>query len=302
MPFQPNRLVLESGHRLVVKCFAQLPGTRLVLRPARKRLFPTDPEIPTLAVELNKPAFAALVKADDHQAAPIAVFETDSISTGIRDLYRRAGLPFVEADHANGKGVLRFERPGFAAKLSFDDRGWQTAVDTILRWLDGHEAESRGTLLKSPVEQSVYNAIASFADDLNLSVHHQVPFGYVAGYRPDLPRSTARHTIEMSVGIKPDADPEAPVILPIRIELRPDHERDPDQVERDIQVAEFVCSVGMPMAAIQPAENGKYRLTYSLDGFEDVEIELEEQDRWSRILRSITEHALETTGKAPVPK
>lgn len=242
------------------------------------------------------------MKNDDQSATPIMVFETDSISAGIRDLYRRAELPFVEADQANGKGVLRFEKTGFVGKLSFDDRGWQTAIDTIIAWLEDHKPESRGTLLKSPVEQHVYRALSRFTDDLDLTVHHHIPFGYVAGYRADLPRSTARHTIEMSVGMKPDADAEARVILPIRIELQQDHERDPALVERDVQVAEFVCNVGMPMAAIQQGENGKYRLTYSLGQFEDVEIELEEQDRWSRILRSITEHALETTGTAPVAK
>jgi len=298
LPFQPNRLVLESGHRLIVDCFSQIPGTRLALRPARKRLFTNDPEIPTLAVELNKPAFAALVREDDDEATPILIFETDPISAGIRDLYRRAELPFVEADQAGGRGVLRFEKPGFSAKMTFDDRGAETAVDSIFKWLNGHDPAERGPLVKSPVELTVSKAFSSFAGDLGLAIHHQMPFGYVAGYRPDLPRATARHTIEVSLGLSPQADPEAPVILPIRIELEPDENREPAHVERDLQVAEFVCNVGMPMAAIQPADGDKYRITYSLDGIEDVEIELQEEDRWKEILHSIARNALQATGRA----
>lgn len=275
-----------------------MPGTRLALRPARKRLFQEDPDISTLAVELNKPAFAALVREDDPDAMPIVVFETDSISAGIRDLYRRIELPYIEADQSGGRGVFRLELPGFAAKLTFDDRGAKIAVDSILSWLEGHSAEERAPLVKSPVEQAVLRAVDDFGSDLGLSVHHQVPFGYVAGYRPDLPRATARHTIEVSLAMNYASDPDSSVVLPIRIELVPDDEREPGGLERDLQVAEFVCNVGMPMAAIQPAGNGTFRITYSLDGIDDVEIELAEQDRWSEVLRAIAEHAMEATGKA----
>ena len=46
LTYQPNRLILESGQRLVVENFAKKAGTRLALRPARKRLFMKEPDSP----------------------------------------------------------------------------------------------------------------------------------------------------------------------------------------------------------------------------------------------------------------
>jgi hypothetical protein len=293
-------LVLESGQRLVVEAFSRVPGTRFVLRPSRKRLFPADPDIPSLLVELNKPAFAALVPLDDPSGSPSLVFETDAISAGIRDLYRGAGIPFVEADQVAGRGSLRFEKPGFSAKLGFDDRGADTAVESILCWSSGARDRERGRLVRNDVERAVTEAIASFSDELGVAINHHVPFGYAAGYRPDLPRSTARHTIEVSLSMRPEVDPEVSVVLPIRVELKHDHERDDESLDRDSQVAEFVCAVGMPMAAVQPIEGDCYRVTYSLDGEEDIQINLADRQGWADAFRRIAEHALARTGKALV--
>ena len=298
MSFQPNRLVLESGHRLVVEHFSRLPGMRLLLRPARKRLFAQEPRIPSLQVELSKPAFAVLVAEDDVDARPVLIFETDSISAGIRDLYRNADLPCVEADQMGGRGMLRFERPGFSAKLQFDDRGDTQAVESVIRWAETAPLEPKGNLVRNEVERSVADAIGEFAEELGICVHHQVPFGYAAGYRQDLPRLIARHTIELSVSVRPEIDPEAPVVLPIRVELRPESERDPEGVEKDQHVADFVCSVGMPMAAIQPAEGDTLRITYSLDGHDDILVSPNDADEWRSVLRSLAESALEATGTA----
>ncbi len=300
MYFQANRLILEPGHKVVVECFSRVPGYRLVLRPARKRLFVAEPQVPSLQVELNKPAFAALVAKEDPDARPIVVFETDHISPGIRELYRKADLPFVEADKTGGRGIFNFERPGFAAKLKFDDRGEDRAVDAVLRWSETAPVETKGRLVRNEVERAVVEALSSFAEDMGLSINHQVPFGYAAGYREDLPRAIARHTIEISVTLRPGLEGDGAVILPIRVETCPELERDVEAVERDKQVAEFVCSVGMPMAAIQPAENGYFQVTYSLDGYDEALVSLEDKEAWQRVLKPLAESALQITGKATV--
>ncbi|MCL6623601.1 MAG: hypothetical protein K6T17_03160 [Fimbriimonadales bacterium] len=298
--FQANRLILEPGHKVVVDCFSRIPGYRLVLRPARKRLFVAEPQIPSLQVELNKPAFAALVARDDPEARPVVVFETDHISPGIRELYRKADIPFVEADRAGGRGMFSFERPGFAAKLKFDDRGEDRAVDAILRWSETAPVETKGRLIRNEVERRVVEALSSFVEEMGLAINHQVPFGYAAGYREDLPRTIARHTIEVSVTLRPGLEGDGAVILPIRVETSPEIERDVESVEKDRQVAEFVCSVGMPMAAIQPAENGYFQVTYSLDGYEEALVSLDDREAWQKILKPLTESALQATGKATV--
>lgn len=295
MTYQPNRLVLESGHRLVVEHFSRISKMRLALRPARKRLFDEEPNVPTLQVELNKPAFAALVPEDDPYGKPYLVFETDGISAGIRDLYRNAEIPYVEADQLGTRGTLRFERPGFSAKINFDDRGDAQAVETILRWAETASAAHRGRLIRNELEHCVAHAIYSFGEELGLAVHHQVPFGYAAGYRQDLPRSIARHTIELALSIRPDSYPGAPVVMPIRIETLAEGDRDGDSIEQDQGVADYVCSVGMPMAAVQPGDSGKFRVTYSLECEDDIQLECGDLDGWKSAMKNITSHALAVT-------
>jgi hypothetical protein len=267
---------------------------RLALRPARKRLFAAEPNIASLQVELNKPAFAALVSPEDPDGKPFLVFETDPVSAGIRDLYRNADIPYIEADQVGGRGMLRFERPGFSAKLQFDDRGDTAAVESVLRWAETSSREFRGPLIRNVLERTISEALAGCCDELGISVHHQIPFGYAAGYRQDLPRSIARHTIEMAVSMKPSVAQGAPVVMPLRIEDTHDSERDRESIERDECVADFVISVGMPMAAIQPSDNGKFRATYSL---EDLGGELPADDTkgWADLMKGFASHAISVT-------
>lgn len=292
--FQANRLVLESGQRIVIEAFSHLPGTRLLLRPARKRLFISEPDISTLSVELNKPAFAVLVDESDPDCRAKIVFETDQVSTGIRELYRNADIPVVESDTASGRGILRFERSGFISRMQFDQHGLEQAVDSIIRWSEPATFDYKGAMRRNAVEQIVGQTMESIAPDYGVLVNYHVPFGYVAGYRPDLPRSVARHTIEVTIAIQPNVHPEAPVVLPIRIETAPDSERTEESIERDQIVADFVCSVGMPMAAIQPSENGQCRITYSLDGMDDIQLSLNDAEGWRTSMSKILEHALQT--------
>jgi hypothetical protein len=278
-----------------VEQFSRTADMRLVLRPARKRLFATEPNIASLQVELNKPAFAALVSADDRDGKPFLVFETDPVSAGIRDLYRNADIPYIEADQVGGRGMLRFERPGFSAKLQFDDRGDTAAVESVLRWAETSSTDYRGSLIRNVAERAISEALAGCSEELGISVNHQVPFGYAAGYRQDLPRSIARHTIEMAVSLKPSVAPGAPVVMPIRVENEPDSARDTESLERDECVADFVISVGMPMAAIQPTESGKFRLTYSLEDMGDNELDADDTAGWAKCMRGFAEHAVNVT-------
>lgn len=268
---------------------------RLALRPARKRLFAVEPNISSLQVELNKPAFAALVSADDPEGKPHLVFETDPVSAGIRDLYRNADIPYIEADQVGGRGMLRFERPGFSAKLQFDDRGDTTAVEAVMRWAETSSPEYRGPLIRNVLERTISDALAGCSDELGISVNHQVPFGYAAGYRQDLPRSIARHTIEMAVTLKSSVAVGAPVVMPIRIEDRKEGSRDAEAIERDECVADFVISVGMPMAAIQPGDDGKFRVTYSLEDMGDTQLAADDTSGWAKVMKGFASHAVGVT-------
>jgi hypothetical protein len=294
LTYQPNRLILEPGQRLVVENFAKKAGTRLALRPARKRLFIKEPDLPSLQVELNKPAFAAMLSTDDPEGRPLLVFETDEVSAGIRDLYRNAEIPFVEAENTLGRSTLRFERPGFTAKLQFDDRGDSAAVEAVLGWAETASPRDKGRLIRSDIERVLTEALSALADELGIATHHHVPFGYAVGYRPDLPRAIARHTIEMAVSLRPEINQSAPIVLPIRIDSENGY-RNGDTLDRDQSIADFVCSVGMPMAAVQPGDAGKFRLTYSLADSDDVQIGCEDVEGWRAAIKEIAKHAKEVT-------
>jgi hypothetical protein len=144
--------------------------------------------------------------------------------------------------------------------------------------------------MRNDAERSVCKALLDMADDIGVCVHHHVPFGYAAGYRPDLPKQIARQTIEMAVSLKPEVNAGAPVIMPIRIDG--EAKTDEESRRKDECVADFVCSVGMPMAAVQPGDNGKLRLTYSLDGEADYHLAADDAVGWEKALRAITSHAV----------
>jgi hypothetical protein len=83
--------------------------------------------------------------------------------------------------------------------------------------------------------------------------------------------------------------------MPIRVENEPDSARDTESLERDECVADFVISVGMPMAAIQPTESGKFRLTYSLEDMGDNELDADDTAGWAKCMRGFAEHAVNVT-------
>lgn len=298
MGFQPNRLVLEGDQLLVVENFSHLPKMRLSFRPARKRLFSEEPNISNLSVELSKPAFAALVRKDDLEAIPLLVFETETVSAGIRELYRNADIPFVEVKGTSSRGLFRFERAGFSAKVQFDSRGEDQAVESVVRWSETAPKNRAGRLVRSEVEKVVLKALFSFADEMGLNINHQIPFGYAVGYRPDFPKQIARHTIEMALSLNSDVNPQIPIVLPLRIVDACEDGCSSAFAEEDQCVAEYVCTAGMPMGAIQPVKKDVFKLTYSVDDVEEMNIRLDDMDQWIMGLRKFVEHALFTLGLA----
>jgi hypothetical protein len=83
-------------------------------------------------------------------------------------------------------------------------------------------------------------------------------------------------------------------VLPIRIDSENGY-RNGDTLDRDQSIADFVCSVGMPMAAVQPGDAGKFRLTYSLADSDDVQIGCEDVEGWRAAIKEIAKHAKEVT-------
>lgn len=293
--FQPNRLVLESGQKLIVETFSQFSPYRIVLRPSRKRLFANEPEVPSLSVELSKPAFAALVSKSDPDAKPILVFETDMISAGIRELYRGADICYAEVEHAGSRKSIRFEKRGLSAKIQFDLRNANMVAETLIGWSETVPRENRGSLVRNECEKIASDAIEGFAEDLGVCIHHHVPFGYAAGYRSDLPRAIARYPVEMTLSLKPELDPFATVVLPIRIDAgAPAWESNGE--DEDQSLVDFVCNVQMPMAAIQQEGDSQLRITYSLDGFDEVILDKSDSFGWTETLRKIAEHSLRQLG------
>lgn len=278
-------------------CFGRSHGLRLALRPARRCLFVKDPEVPSLQVELSKPAFAALVRDDDTGSRPVLVLETDTISPGIRELYRLHDIPFVDAEQSPKGAILRFDRSRLAAKFQADAEQVGRCAQTIVDWALDNTTTGTGRLLRSPAEAVVYRALSSATEDLGLDLHHHVPFGYAAGYRPDLPRSIARHAVELLAVRSASSDPQCSVVLPVRVTdtAGGGHYREPD---RDQEVAEFVCSVSMPMAAYEFGEEG-CSITYSLDGFEERTVSPQDECEMVTASRSLIEAACAHIGIAP---
>jgi hypothetical protein len=289
--FQPNRLVLEAAHRAAVACFGSLAGFRLSLRPARRYLFHDPPDVRSLQVELKKPAFAALLREDDVEARAALVLETETVSPGIRSLYRSAGIPVLSVRCRPGACQMVLERDGFYADLRPSDAMVDLAAQLVMQCSPATPA--CGCLVRTQVERTILLGLRAVCNELDCLVHHRVPFGYVVGYRPDLPGHAARQAIELVVGLHFGRSPAGEVVLPIRVETRPAKERDQECRDLDAEVAAFVLRAGIPMVAVEPADGGGYAVTCSMDGIEERVISEEDAQGWARYFDVATRMALE---------
>lgn len=286
---QPNRLVLDAAHRLVVDRFGLLAGYRLSLRPARRFLFAEPPCVPNLSVELRKPAFAALIAEGDPDAHVHMVIETDHVSPGIRALYRTAKVLFVHARALPALVDLTYETEGLAIEYKATSEHVDYAVHSILEHAEQRFNPARaGSLLRSPIQKKIAISLEPIAKELDWTVHYQMPFGYTVGYRPDMPGAIARQTIELVVGRNPITSEAGEVILPVRVESRPIEERDEESRTLDEQIAAFVVRAGLPMVAVEPATRaGFYSVTCSMDGVEEAVIEESDIQGWSRYCKNV---------------
>lgn len=289
--FQPNRLVLEAAHRAAVACFGSLAGFRLSLRPARRYLFRDPPDVRSLQVELRKPAFAALLREDDVEAKIALVLETETVSPGIRSLYRSAGIPVLSVKCRPGSCQLVLERDGLYADLRPSEALLDQAVQFVLKCSAG--AQVCGPLVRTPVERTVASCLRAVCKELDCVVHHQMPFGYVVGYRPDLPGHAARQAVELVVAMDFSRSPQGEVVLPIRVETRPADQRDQESKDLDAEIAAFVVRAGIPMVAVEPVGGRAYAVTCSMDGVEDSLIHEEDAQGWEHYFQLATQVALD---------
>ncbi|RMG26151.1 MAG: hypothetical protein D6724_02490 [Armatimonadetes bacterium] len=286
---QPNRLVLEAAHRLAVDRFGSLAGYRLSLRPSRRFLFAEPPTVQNLAVELRKPAFAALIAQGDPDARVHLVIETDNVSPGIRALYRAAKVPYVHLRVLPAMADLYYETDGISIEYKTAPDHLDYAVHSILEHAESSFNPARtGSLLRNTLQKTLHSALTSLTEEMDYSVHLQMPFGYAVGYRPDMPGAIARQTIEMVIGRNPMTTEAAEVVLPIRVESRPIEERDEETRAMDEQVAAFVVRSGIPMVAVEPAtREGSYSVTCSMDGVDEAVIEESDIQGWSRYFEGV---------------
>ncbi|MER3412886.1 MAG: hypothetical protein C4341_01365 [Armatimonadota bacterium] len=288
---QPNRLVLEAAHRAEVDCFGSLTGFRLSLRPARRYLFREPPKVRSLQVELCKPAFAALLREDDLEATVEMVIETEPVGPGICALYRAAGIPVVTVKCRLGLRQFVYERDGFCVDLRPSEPLVDRTVHCLVECTEG--TSKCGCLLRSDIERVLARSLGQIASEVDCLVHHQVPFGYAVGYRPDLPGRTARQTIELVLAFDLRHSPAGEVVLPVRVETRPVEERDQESVQLDDEVAAFAVAANLPMVAVEAAGGGQYAVTCSMEGIEECMLAEDDAKEWERYFEAACQGALE---------
>jgi hypothetical protein len=121
-----------------------------------------------------------------------------------------------------------------------------------------------------------------------------VPFGFITGYRANMPREIARSAVDAVITLSLNVNPDGLVVLPINLNLHDAHQENEQIAEKDRLITEFANSIGMPMLIIRAAEQPEaYRFTCTGLEIEPVVVVGRAPADWANAIRPILEATFE---------
>jgi hypothetical protein len=139
-------------------------------------------------------------------------------------------------------------------------------LDLPLRWYERGIASPQGSLVHGFPEQVLREAVLNLKFTLGVECHHQVPLGYVLGYKSDLTLEEKRilnAAVDAVVVQSLDTDPNGTVILPISLNIHPTHHTDPKTMKRDSEGLAICEKYRVPLLVIESNGNDTYRFECS---------------------------------------
>lgn len=298
MAFQPNRLLTNPINRYLAEVIQQIGEYELILRPARRFVFHTLYRPSAYVPEFNKPCFGVLTVPDDLEKRPYMVLETESnLSEALREAYRECEILWLEVYEGPAGVHLHCELAGIRMEMTTSAPHLATAVQAplaLLRARHGRNHTPPGRLVQSFHERLLREAIDCLALQYAIACHHQMPFGFVTGYRANMPPPIARSAVDVVLTLNLSVNPDGLVLLPINLNLHNAHLENEQTAEKDRLITEFAESIGMPMLTIRAAEHpDAYLFTCTALDIEPIMVHGRAPADWANALRTVLEAVLQ---------
>ncbi len=297
MAFQPNRLLTHPINRYLAEVLQATGEYELLLRPARRFVFHPLYRPSAYIPEFNKPCFGVLVMPDDLEKRPFMVLETEpTLSEALREAYRECELLWLEVYEGPAGVHLNCEMAGVRMEIAAAMPHLGMAIQAplaLLRARYGRTHTPPGRLVQSFHERLLREAVDCLALQYAIACHHQVPFGFVTGYRANMPSAIARSAVDLVITLSFGVNPDALVVLPINLNLHNAHQENEQTTEKDRLITEFARSIGMPMLTIRAADQpDAYRFECTGLDVEPVVVRGRAPADWAEAIRPVLESAL----------
>ncbi|MCS7209421.1 MAG: hypothetical protein NZ874_07605 [Fimbriimonadales bacterium] len=302
--YQPNRLLTNPVNKYIVELAKKWTGYELLLRPSRRFLFHNLYRPNAYVPEFNKPCFGVLCLQEDREKRPLLVLETEAqLSEALRQSYRECGILWLEI--YEGPAGIHFysEHGSIRLEMSSSVAQMDTALRAPLAWIHErveHHYIPQGRLIQSFHERVLREAIDILVEQYPIECHHQMPFGFVTGYRAQMPPQIARSAVDVVLLVSAQLNPDGIVLLPINLNLHNAHVANEQTTEKDRLMCEFAREIGMPFLTIRAAEQPD-AYVFSAPSLDEKAITVvgRAPADWANAIRPFVEAALETLSLAP---
>ncbi|MFN7015678.1 MAG: hypothetical protein ACK4P5_00740 [Fimbriimonadales bacterium] len=300
--YQPNRLLTNPVNKYIVELAKNWEGYELLLRPARRFLFHNLYRPSAYVPEFNKPCFGVLCLRDDREKRPLLVIETEAqLSEALRQSYRDSEILWLEV-YEGPAGIHFFcENAGIRMEMSCSVAQMGVALRAPLAWVQ-ERVERRyipqGRLIQSFHERLLREAIDLLLDEFPIEVHHQMPFGFVTGYRAQMPPQIARSAVDVVLLVSSRYNPDGVVLLPINLNLHNAHVSNEQTTEKDRLMCDFAREIEMPFLTIRAAEQpDAYVFSAPSLNEKSITVTGRAPADWANAIRPFVEAALESLNR-----
>lgn len=296
--YQPNRLLTNPVNKYLVELSKSWQDYELLLRPARRFLFHNLYRPSAYVPEFNKPCFSVLCLRSDREKRPLLVLETDpQLSEALRQSYRECDVLWLEVFEGPAGIHLYSENSGIRMELTCSIAQLGVAIRAPLAFVQERVDKNhipQGRLIQSFHERLLREALDLLATQYPIECHHQIPFGFVTGYRAQMPPQIARSAVDVVLLVSSRVNADGVVLLPINLNLHNAHVSNEQTSERDRLMCEFAQEIGMPFLTIRAAEQPDAYI-FSAPTLQEKAITVvgRAPDDWANAIRPFVEAALE---------
>lgn len=300
--YQPNRLLTHPVNKYIVELLKNWEGYELLLRPARRFLFHNLYRPSAYVPEFNKPCFGVLCLREDREKRPLLTIETEpQLSEALRQSYRECDILWLEV--YEGPAGIHFysENMGIRMEMSCSIAQMGVALRAPLSWVQERVERHyipQGRLIQSFHERLLREAIDLLLPHYPIECHHQMPFGFVTGYRAQMPPQIARSAVDVVLLVSSSMNPDGIVLLPINLNLHNAHVSHEQTTEKDRLMCDFAREIELPFLTIRAAEQPD-AYVFSAPSLDEKAITVvgRAPADWANAIRPFVEAALESLNR-----